>query len=180
MPKDLNDLLSKPTEPTLVRAGSEVTRSSVLDSSYIDESLREQLAGADLLFIPDDDAHGSGAITFPVGTREVFQYMRDNIPSPGKVEIAIRDEDYVELALYDTTIIITTFVTTRVFLPVVLNLLSRWIEDRLGVRFTKAQVKARLIVEEKDGRSFDLQYEGPAKTFTETVRDALPGQRDDS
>lgn len=170
MTNDLDSLFPRRSEPTLTTEPSDITFESVLAGSYMDDDLRARIQNVNVLIVPQVEFRETAGLTFPSGTEDLLLHLREGLPAGTSVEIAIRDEDYRELSLREALVIVATIlVASQLVAPVVVNVVSDWLKRKLGRQLPKAEVKAEIIVVDKDGKSIAFRYEGPARTFEETM-----------
>jgi hypothetical protein len=129
--------------------------------SYISPAISEEIAAADIVFVPFEGFRDHDGPVFPQGTSDLYRYLEEN--SKGKIhqEICIDDDKYVEVALHGATAIIATFIVKEVLFPVVLGLLSSYIYERFLSRTPDETVRVRIILD-GDGKPREINYEGPA------------------
>lgn len=164
----------KSKEPTLVVETSQESIYSWINRPYISDALRAQLSKANVLLVPTEGFCERADLVFPVGTEELFQFLRESQRENLLVDICIEDKDYKELALHADLLIIASFVVTSIAAPVVADLITEYIKRRLGLHETDSIVRSELTVyDEKTGRSVRLSYEGPASEYHARVVTAI-------
>ena len=77
---------------------SSITFETVLSNFSADLELREQLAEASILIIPHEMKYDGRTNIFPVGTVELYRYFLKNSPDNVMINIATKDDEYLELA----------------------------------------------------------------------------------
>lgn len=167
----MNEHLTDKTE--FIVEPSDEDFSKWISRSYIPDSLKGQLARANVLIVPNEGFREHLEPVFPVGTEELLNFLRDNAGVGIVPDICIADEDYKELALHGALIILGSFIVTSLVAPVIANLISDYIRKRWPAKQEDAEVKVELTVVGKDNRASRLLYEGPAKDFNKTVRPTL-------
>ncbi len=146
-----------------------------LDKSHIDSELREQLTKANLWIAPEEPRNGVERPFFYEGTLDTFNFLKDNSSEEVKVDLAVKDDEYVELALHFDYAMLGTFVVENVILPIAVNLIYDAIKDRLGPKTasTVVKVKLRVLLHEEvdlsDRLSVQLEYEGTAENLKEVL-----------
>jgi hypothetical protein len=154
----------------------ETTIHSWSTSEFLSESTREAISKASVLIIPQMGFRDYSEPLFPVGTTELFSYLRSAAETNLNIEIAIDDEDYREIALHSDIVRIATIVVEYYVAPILSGLLVNYITSRLGRGFTEGRVEATVVVADSDGvksRSWELKYKGPAKTFENFLKTGL-------
>lgn len=144
-----------------------------INHPFTSDEIKSSLKEANVLVVPAEGFRDYEGPVFPIGTRELFQFILKNAPEPLVIEATVDEADYKELALHGALIIIGTFVVTSVVAPIFVNLVSEYLKKRWGEKHLckpDTQVKFELILQDKDKAS-KLLYEGPASTFeTEVLR----------
>lgn len=142
---------------------------------YLSDDLRANLSNSDVILVPWEQQHGED-IVFPAGTTSFFQYLQSKLSETGlTLEIGVEDADYREISLHSDWLLIAHTVATMAVAPIVTSIIANYIYDTLGKRRAdKATVKSKLTVELKgDRKSVKIDYDGPAKTYEETVQTIL-------
>lgn len=142
---------------------------------YLNEEIRNNINSADFLLVPWED-YREGENVFPDGTSSFVQYLTERLASNGLTfEIAITDADYQELSLHADWMLIADLVVTLALAPLCTSIIAAYIYDALGKRRAdKATVKSKLTIELDGGRkNVDIDYDGPAATYKETVNAVL-------
>ena len=134
------------------------------------------LLSAAIVLVPHENFGGQARHVFPVGTTDLFRFLKEQAPDGVGVEIAVEDNDYREVALNYDVIRLATILVKLVAAPTAVGLLVEYLKSKLGSRFSKSEVEASLIVEQEgpDSRGvFSLNYKGPATTFERTINSDL-------
>ncbi|QBO59617.1 hypothetical protein [Chryseobacterium salivictor] len=97
---------------------------------FISSEIRESIKSASILIVPTIGFREPNELTFPIGTEDFFQYIKENLPENFTIDFCINDDDYQELALYSNYRRLGNFLVTTVALSVFLNLLSSYIYDK--------------------------------------------------
>jgi hypothetical protein len=137
---------------------------------------RANILRADIVVVPYEGFRDHPGPLFPAGTAELFQFLKDNLPSGNEAELAVEDEDFRELSLHYDLVTIASCVVKAVAEPIVVKLMADWIAKRLGNRLNSSEVRASLTIVHTDGdqsKSVQFSYDGPAATFETVVKDAL-------
>ena len=141
-----------------------------INRPFIPDELKPQLRKANVLIVPREGFQEYPGPMFPVGTEELFHFLRDNSNENITVDICISDNDYHELALHDAFLIVGAFVINNIALPLIINLISNYISNR---RSDKKRIKVEFTIVENDGRATHVLYEGPAEDFNKTIKPKL-------
>jgi hypothetical protein len=144
-----------------------------LNKPYISDELRSVLSSANVLIVPYEGFRELDTRVFPVGTEEIFSELKSHVDNGVVPEICIEDKDYRELALHSDLLIIGTFIVTTFAAPTFVNIVSEWVNNRLGFKKESTNVKIELTVAKSDGTAGRILYEGPAKEFATTVGEAI-------
>lgn len=144
---------------------STVTLDSARLSPWLDSELRDQLNGADVILMPWPGFRDWAKPVFPERTEELFRFLRDRAPDSIAVELALQDEDYVEVSLRHEFVTLPEVVVTLIAAPVAVNLISDWLREFLRNRHDAAVVKFKMSVDMSDGAARSIEYEGPVRTF---------------
>jgi hypothetical protein len=159
------------SEEPCVTSVSTKDRSYWLNRPYIPADIRAQLEKADILLVPYEGFREQADPLFPVGTEEVFQYLREHADN-FKVDICITDADYKELALHSDLLRLPELLINGVIVASVVNLLTSYIYDKFKSR-KGGEVKARFLVQKADGQTVQIEYNGPAETFSAAMNNAV-------
>lgn len=138
--------------------------------------IRRAIRQAEFVIVPDEGFRDYAGPVFPVGTEDLFQFVRDRIGDPSTVEIAVEDVNYKEVALHFEVITLATILVKWVVAPVAVKLLADYLIKRLGSRFANAEVRASITVDQGDAttrKAVQISYEGPAQTFERTMGETI-------
>jgi hypothetical protein len=152
---------------------STVSRNYLIGRPWVDATLKDALSVADVVFVPWETFRDIEQPVFPTGTIELFQSLQDSDVASLTTEIAVPDELYSEVALHADIIFLPTLLVGSVVVPVAVNLISEWLKKRLLERATDADVKFEMIVEEPNGATKSVRYEGPVAAFESLVNAQL-------
>lgn len=139
---------------------------------HVPGSLRETLAGANILLVPQEGFRGDPRPVFPNGTQEFFEHLRERKPDAARVEIAIGDDDYRELALHADLLIIAGAVVTGIAFPVFASMIYDYIKNRLGSSDKKTDLRMDITLQQTIGvetRAIRLTYDGPSREFAPSL-----------
>lgn len=147
---------------------SDVTFELAIDDCSNDIEFKKQLLIANVLIIPYNkylnDAYNN---IFPVGTTELYQYLQQKSPSQVKLDIATKDENYIELAQHSDVVNLPTLIVTDAVYSILISLISMYIYDRL--KPDKSIIKSEIIITDKKGTNKLIKYDGPAKEYEVTL-----------
>jgi hypothetical protein len=142
-----------------------------LNQPFISEKLKNEIRKSEILLVPQIGFRGLDYPVFPVKTEELFTYLRGKHDGGEKVEICVENENYKEVALHCDLIVIGSFIVTSVAVPILVNLLSSYIKEKLDKRGSESVIKVSLTIENKKKRlSKKITYEGKPDNFNETIQ----------
>ncbi|MDY0387186.1 MAG: hypothetical protein RBT65_08675 [Methanolobus sp.] len=148
--------------------------SSVINSCTEDSSFKDEIALANILVAPydipidtDDKFKFANKNIFPVSTSELFRYLKQKAPEEIKLDIATKDEDYLELAQHSDLVNLPTIIVSTIVSPIVVGLITNYIYDSLKVE--KTTIKSEIIVSDSNGNNKSFKYEGPADQYELTM-----------
>lgn len=136
-----------------------------INRKYISEELKNNLKKANILLVPNEGFRDKNIPVFPVKSEELFTYIKNRLPLDFKVDICIKDEDYKELALHTDLVILGSFVVTILAAPILVNIISEYIKQKILKDKEKRRVKVSLTVVDEEGKSKNLTYEGNTENF---------------
>jgi len=157
------------TKDQFVVEKSDVSFNTWLTKPYISDNLRQQLSQSNILLLPLENFREGTGIIFPIGTDEIFDYLRENSPDDVCVDILVEDSDYKEIALFSGLLIVLGgFIVTSIVAPIFVNLVSDYLTKKKLPQKTASQVRIEILVEgpKETTRVF---YEGSVSDFYETV-----------
>ena len=140
---------------------------------HVAEELRPGLRLASVLIVPTEGFRDYPGPVFPVGTEEIFHFLGDRSKESGvRVDLAVDDDKYTELALHSDLLEIGTFIATNVVLATLVNLLAAYIERKIWKGDERARVNFIITDSSPGGRAVKLSYEGPAKELVSAIAEA--------
>jgi hypothetical protein len=157
----------QPTDSQYVSVSSGESFNSHLDRPFIDAALHASLVKANVLIIPSE-GYGelTNAVHFPDGTSELYQYLSAKGGDGLRIELAVQDNEFKELALHADVLTLATLLVKDFVAPLTIGLLANYIYDRLGRRAPDARVKSKVIVTPDDaGPGIIYTYDGPATEY---------------
>ena len=170
--------MSSTPEFVHISASTEDPRSWA-DRSYVPGELRDRVRRADVLLVPEEGFRGRPEPLYPVGTVDLYQFLRENSsgPQPFELELVVADEDYKELALHSALVIVATVVATYFVAPIIVNLISEYLKKRIpqleSAKETNVRFQLKITGGDEKARNLDLNYEGPANKFQEQMTEAI-------
>ncbi|MBY5524296.1 hypothetical protein [Rhizobium leguminosarum] len=143
-----------------------------LDQPWVDEAQRAGLIKASILALPHTgEAEGP---VFPIGTAEFIERLREALGAEATLAVAIRSDDYQELALHSKAWRLPTLLLTVGVLPVALNILANRIDELLPGHKTGDTMEVTLIVEGPNNKALKLHYKGDARQLGPMLNTAIP------
>jgi hypothetical protein len=144
---------------------------------YLSEAVRQSLAQSNVLLVPQEGFRGQDVQVFPVCTEDFFSHLKEELSSDFAVEIAIDDTEYREAALHSALLILGSIVVggvTLVVIPVIVNVVSEYINRRLYNEKDREETRVRWELTVVDGpRATKLTYEGPAVDLSSKMAQAI-------
>jgi len=126
------------------------------------QSLAEIIKEKSLIILP---SHGT-VDEFYAGSLDTLDYLNDNNVN---TEIYSTDENYKELSLHGADFWLGTFFVSSIVLPILTNLMSSYIYDKLKAQKDDG-VSLKLIIERKSGSTVSISFDGKVekldKVFT--------------
>ena len=168
-------MLKQSEDPLVEISSSTLAIGNLVASFKEDCELHDSLQEANVLIVPTDLSPEYDGPAFPEGTRDVFNYLQEELGDRAHVEATIRDDDYVEFAYRSEEIILPALhVALAISLPLVINLLSSYLYERLSDGlWHRGKVRSEIHIKGKDGSQRMLKYHGPADTFERVVIECL-------
>ncbi|MBU2540923.1 MAG: hypothetical protein KJ593_03375 [Candidatus Omnitrophica bacterium] len=139
-----------------------------INREYIPAESRTLLRNANILFVPHENFHEQKVPVFPHKTEEVFHFLRRHAPKGINVDICIADDDYKEVVLHSALIIFGSIVVSAIALPVLKDLLSEYLKQKLFNK-SNSNIKVSLTVVNTSGKGKQFDYEGPIENFDKVV-----------
>jgi hypothetical protein len=145
------------------------------ERAYLSEDLRQRVARADILLVPDEGYLDRPELRFfPSGTDRFFDYLKREAPPGVLVEACVEDNDYNEVDRHAAILYIASAVVTLLAAPLFVRLLGDYISRRLAKLRSSAVLKTSITFHDPEtGRSVHLSYDGPAQDFRSTALAAL-------
>ena len=145
-------------------------------AGFLSDQTRAAIGKSDMVLVPAEGFGDYAGPVFPVGTNELFQFLRSKVPSGISVELAVEDANYAELALHGDILHLACVLVTLLGAPVATGLIVEYLKKRLGSRLENTEVRVSLILDQGDGvdtKTIKISYEGPAHTFEKTMNEVL-------
>ncbi|HVJ52428.1 MAG TPA: hypothetical protein VM689_08210 [Aliidongia sp.] len=142
-----------------------------LDRPWVDEAQRPALVQASILALPHE--RGSGPV-FPDGSEEFLARLRQILGSQASLGVAIRSDDYEELALHSRAWRLPVLFVTYAALPVMLNILSARLDELLPGHKTGDTAEITLFVEGANHKTLKLHYKGDPKDLGDFFSRSIP------
>ncbi len=153
---------------------------SWLSREYIPNDLKQSLSSASILIVPIEDLRENVDLAFPVGTSELFQYFKENLPTDLGIDICIRDEDYQEFAFFSDYKRYGKFFVKSLAVPVFVTVLSAYItykvlkEDKSKPQIEIKNSTVNFLDGEHISNLTDKKYLEPTHiSFSVTIEDTL-------
>jgi hypothetical protein len=144
-----------------------------LDRPWVDEAQRASLANASVLALPYVRDETEEPV-FPVGSEAFLARFRELLGDQASLGVAIRADDYQELALHSKTWRMPTLFVTWVALPLVVNILAARLNDLLPGHMTGDTADITLIVEGAHHKTLKLHFKGDPKDLGDLLNRAVP------
>jgi hypothetical protein len=144
------------------------TFQTYMELDVFTEETKNRVKGAQVILLPDFNVKEGVERAFQPDTINFYKYTLAKKDSEIKLELFENkgEEKFLVLHSYDVWIP-TIAILNSVLLPLVVNLVSSYVYDRMRSRpKEEPTVHFQLIVSDEDsGRSKQLYYKGPAKDF---------------
>lgn len=144
-----------------------------LDQPWIEEVRRPELVAAPILAVPTVRGAEEGPI-FPHGTGEFLERLRELVGEETSIAVAIRAEDYEELALHGKAWRLPTLFVSAVAVPMVVNIFSNRLDELLPGHHAGDVAEATLIIEAPNHRSLKVTYKGDPKEIGAFLSATVP------
>jgi hypothetical protein len=127
----------------------------------------EAIRTADALMLPWHEISEIDHPVYPQGTAEFTKFLRRNgFPD---IQLAVREEDYRELAMYGKAWRLPTLVLSLVALPIFTSVVADKLSDMLPGVADEDTIEMELIVERPHSPCIRFSYKGPASRVAETI-----------
>lgn len=146
---------------------SSTTFDSIKNKHFYPTEFNEEIQSADIVILPSNEKD----VLFPEITTELFKFLSDN--NSIHASISISDDEYKKIEKHCDWIELGVFLVTSIALPIVINLFSNFLYDKLKTLNKKddeVTADVEIIVEEtKAKKSKKIIYKGPVNG----IKDAL-------
>lgn len=155
-----------------------------LKKPFINDELNLKVSQADILLVPNENFRDTVSFSFTHEAENIFFYLQKNLPDEISIEICVGD-DFQVLALHADIKRMGTFLVTSVGLPILINLLTSYIDKNYMADSTPIPivnnitinqhitVNTTINVELEENKIISINYEGPAKDFQEHMNSTL-------
>ena len=150
-----------------------ISRSQLQEKRWVDDALKESLEKANVVIMPWENFRELDVPVFPDGTADFFQDIHNSATPELLPEIAVIDEQYSEVALHADLVITPTIFVTSFIAPVVTKFVADWLARLLLERAKHSDVKFQMYVEDANGKTRRISYEGPVNSFESLVSSQL-------
>jgi len=145
---------------------------------YLRPETQERVRKAEVVLVPREGFRDQEVRTFPVRTEEFYDFLKTALSDRHAVDLAIEDDEYKELALHSALIELGGMVVLAVVVPVVVNLISDYINRRAEASAKKDELKVSFdltVVEQNQGsaRAIKIAYNGPITDFLPAILNAV-------
>jgi hypothetical protein len=147
---------------------SEKGREYWASRSWLSVETAGKIRSADVLVVPWEDFRPECPALFPQGTTDFIAVLKAG--DLGAVEIAVDQENYAEIALHADEWRLPTLVCSTVVLPILLHVLSNYVDQWLFSRPTVSIVEEELIVNSGSDICISIRYKGPPADLVTTFR----------
>lgn len=165
-----------------ISKGFIATEETLLDFEHwsttelLPKEIRDSIRGAELVLLPDDGFRDYSGPVFPVGTEELFQFLRDRLENRSAVEIAVEDANYKEVALHSEILRLAVVLVRKIAAQATIGLIVDYLKKRLGSRFKNAEVRSTMVIDLNTPtvrKALRVSYEGPADTFERVIGETI-------
>ncbi len=147
---------------------SNITFEKVYESAFVPSD--PEIKKANVLLLPYKNFREGVEYCFTEYATEFFQYLVANTNEEIIADIAIRDEQYYVIEMHALLLDIGMFIASNVVVSAVVNILSNFIYDKIRSLHEKEEnvnVRVEIIVQNGNGTSKSIRYDGTASGFEE-------------
>lgn len=152
----------------LVISGSNENLTFWREKTYLSDVTKDLLKQADVLMVPDENFRDYPLPVFQRNTLEILDYLNETL----KVEAAINDEDFREVALNNRVHRIGKYVVNTVVFPVFIGLITCYIYDKLKHEDPKDEVELEIVVDD-GGHSKSVKFRGTVDDLKKVKQDIV-------
>ena len=144
---------------------SEIRFEDIYKKPYVTSNILDEIKKANALILPNEGFRDKTDPMFPEETSVFFEYLKSHSDESGLLpDICIDDENYKLLELHDAELLLPSLIVTSFILPVVINLISSYLYDKIKQKREDFNIEIKIIEQDKDV-SKSLEYKGPASDF---------------
>lgn len=143
-----------------------------LGRPWVDVNQRGSLLAASVLAVPT--VRNGEQPLFPVGSEDFISRLRELLGPDATLAVAIRNEDYSELALHSKAWRLPALFVSSVALPLVINVLANRIDKLLPGNQPGDTAEATLIIEGPSQKTLKLTYKGDPHEFGSFLMRSIP------
>lgn len=150
---------------------SQTSREYFIETAIVEnDELKSQLFLADILLVPFvTEFRDIQEALFPERAEEIYTFIRSRIQDEYSIDICVEGEDFQELALHEDLVYIGSFFLQFLAAPILVNVLSEFIKQRISNRPHKNPlINVKLHIENK-GKTTEIEYEGYSEGFGEVI-----------
>lgn len=156
---------------------SSTTFDSIKNKPFYPLEFDDEIQSADIVILPSNEKD----VLFPEITTELFKFLSDN--DSIRASISISDDEYKRIEKHCDWIELGVFLVTSIALPIVINLFSNYLYDKLknlNKKDDEVTADVEIIVEEtKTKKSKRITYKGPVNAIKDTLEKASKDLFDD-
>lgn len=163
-------LLGKPGPPTVETVASSFTMSGLADKPYVPQTMRGDLAAAQVAFLPTEERMGVAGPMFHAGSGDLYKALA----SGGiKATIPVEKAAYRELVLHADQLWVPTLLVLWPYAKDAIAIIDNWIRMRQLRRFEETQVEFDYAVEGSPTGNHVIRYRGAATNFKRVMDAAV-------
>lgn len=149
----------------------------ILERAGDDADFKAQLERASVVLVPEEGYPRADGPVFPPNTEPFFAHLRDGLPESLTADLAVQDEDYMELGLHADELWLPTlvlFVGGGAQASLVINVVSSYVYDwiKRGISRKDGTVKSKVLINRKE-ETVSIEYEGPPEAYQAAVLGAV-------
>ena len=108
---------------------TDITFDEIYKKKYIPIEYIDEIKGANLLIIPNENFRDEGDVLFPETTREFFDYIKSQSGDQVIADIAISDEDFQMIELHSAVIEVASIIVQLAILPIATSMIASFLYD---------------------------------------------------
>jgi len=143
----------------------------IYNKNYIPQQYINEIKKANVLIIPSEGFRDDNDICyFPECTSEFYGFLKNK--KKIQTEICIDDDHFQTLELHADIIYIATLMVQYVVLPIVINLISAYLVDKVkSMNEDSKSINVNIhIIVEKNGKSKKIDYNGSVANLEKTMK----------